>query len=52
VDTVWDAWLQYDLDGTDNSPVDGNLYDDDPSATATFGIFRSDDRFIYWVEVR
>jgi hypothetical protein len=52
VDTVWDAWLQYDLDGVDNVPPDGNLYDDNPSATATFGIFRSDDRFIYWEEVR
>jgi hypothetical protein len=52
VDTVWDSWLQYDFDGVDNVPVDGNLYDDDPSATATFGIFRSDDRFIYWEEMR
>jgi hypothetical protein len=52
VDTVWDSWLRYDFDGVDNAPVDGNLYDDNPSATATFGIFRSDDRFIYWEEAR
>ncbi len=52
VDTVWDTWLRYDFDGVDNLPADGNLYDDNPSATATFGIFRSDDRFIYWQEVK
>jgi MSHA biogenesis protein MshQ len=52
INTVWPSWLQYDLDSIDQ-PVplgDGNLYDDDPSATATFGIFRGDDRYLYWRE--
>lgn len=52
VNTVWPSWLQYDLDGIDQpTPLgDGNLYDDDPSVTATFGIFRGDDRYLYWRE--
>ncbi len=52
VTTVWPAWLQYDYDGDDQpTPLgDGNFYDDNPSATATFGIFRGDDRYLYWRE--
>lgn len=49
VNTVWPSWLQYDFDGVDQL-LDGNLYDDDSSATATFGIFRGDDRYRYWRE--
>ncbi|WP_148861651.1 DUF6701 domain-containing protein [Marinobacter fonticola] len=41
----WDApaWLEYDWDG------DGSQ--DDPSATATFGVYRGHDRVIYWREL-
>ena len=49
IDTVWPTWLKYDFDGVDQLG-DGNFYDDDPSATATFGIFRGDDRYLYWRE--
>lgn len=49
IDTVWDSWLRYDIDAID-LPLDGDLYDDNPSATATFGIFRGDDRYLYWRE--
>jgi len=49
ISTVWPSWLRYDLDGVDQSS-DGNLYDDNPAATATFGIFRGDDRYLYWRE--
>ncbi|MFQ3248461.1 MAG: MSHA biogenesis protein MshQ [Glaciecola sp.] len=37
-------WLKYDWDN------DGT-YDDDPSAVATFGIYRGNDRIIHWREV-
>jgi MSHA biogenesis protein MshQ len=37
-------WLEYDWDG------DG-LHDNDPSAVATFGLFRGNDRIIHWREV-
>ncbi|WP_430461587.1 DUF6701 domain-containing protein [Thalassolituus sp. LLYu03] len=37
------GWLQYDYD------EDGT--DDNPSATATFGVYRGHDRIIYWREV-
>ncbi|GGY38229.1 hypothetical protein GCM10011297_09230 [Bacterioplanes sanyensis] len=48
VDVTYDAatvlpWLQDDYDD------DGNL--DNPSGTATFGIYRGHDRVIYWREV-
>jgi MSHA biogenesis protein MshQ len=48
VDVTYDAatvlpWLQDDYDG------DGSL--DNPSGTATFGIYRGHDRVIYWREV-
>ncbi len=49
LNTVWPDWLQYDYDTIDQL-LDGNLYDDNPSATATFGIFRGDDRYLYWRE--
>jgi MSHA biogenesis protein MshQ len=37
-------WLEYDWDN------DG-AHDNDPSAIATFGVFRGNDRMIYWREV-
>ncbi|NOY71716.1 MAG: hypothetical protein GXP14_04970 [Gammaproteobacteria bacterium] len=43
VTTNWETWLRFDLDG-------GGLYNDSPSATATFGIFRGDDRYLDWRE--
>ena len=49
ITTTWPTWLQYDVDGVDQL-LDGNSYDDNPSATATFGIFRGDDRYLYWRE--
>ncbi|MEA3547815.1 MAG: DUF6701 domain-containing protein [Thermodesulfobacteriota bacterium] len=38
------AWLQYDWDN------DGS-HDNDPTATATFGIYRGNDRIINWQEI-
>lgn len=39
------AWLQVDSDG------DGT-WGESPSATATFGLFRGNDRFLFWREER
>ncbi|MDX1817290.1 MAG: DUF6701 domain-containing protein, partial [Marinobacter sp.] len=41
---VWNVadWLEFDQDG------DGTL--EDPSALATFGVYRGHDRVIYWQE--
>lgn len=46
IGVVYDAsdWLKYDWDN------DGS-YDDSPSAVATFGIYRGNDRIIHWREV-
>ncbi len=38
-----DSWLRYDWGS--------GSYIDNPDANATFGIYRGDDRFIYWREV-
>lgn len=43
------SWLLYDWKNTDTF-LDGP-YTDKPSATATFGIHRGNDRVIYWREV-
>jgi len=43
------VWLLFDWDNVDDS-FDGP-YDDNPSATATFGLFRGNDRIIYQREV-
>ncbi len=37
-------WLQFDWNGN-------GVYDNNPSAIATFGLFRGNDRVIYWREV-
>jgi MSHA biogenesis protein MshQ len=42
-------WLKYDW-GYDDEGVDG-LYDDNPRAVATFGIYRGNDRIIYQREI-
>ncbi|MBI4989678.1 MAG: hypothetical protein HZC23_12735 [Rhodocyclales bacterium] len=44
VDLSGQPWLQGRWDAVDQG-ADGNLYDDDPSARATFGVFR--DRVLY-----
>ena len=42
-------WLQFDWSNTDNN-FDGP-YDENPSAIATFGLYRGNDRIIYMREV-
>ena len=42
------AWLRYDWSW---NGVDAKEFDENPSATATFGIFRGNDRIIYQREV-
>ena len=42
-------WLKYRWNSVDENG-DSNFYDDDPTAVATFGIFRGNDRVIYWRE--
>jgi len=43
-------WLLSDWDGVDQL-ADGDLFDDDPSAIATFGIFNGNDSTIYLREL-
>lgn len=50
VDVEYDiySWLKYDWDW---NGVDEKSFDDNPTATATFGLFRGNDRIIYQREV-
>ena len=43
-------WFKFNWDGLDGSAGE-NLYDDNPSATLSFGLYRSNDRIISWREV-
>lgn len=43
-------WLKFDWNNIDEN-LDTNFYDDNPTAIATFGLFRGNDRIIYWREV-
>jgi hypothetical protein len=40
------AWLDFNWDGVDQE-TDGNLFDDNPTARATFGIYKGNSKFIY-----
>ena len=42
-------WFKYDWDNSDNN--NDGPYDDDPSAIATFGQFRGNNRIIYLREI-
>ncbi|MBA6297626.1 LamG domain-containing protein [Colwellia sp. MB02u-9] len=44
------SWLAFNWDTLDANN-DGNFYDDNPSATLSFGIYRGNDRIISWHEV-
>ena len=46
LDAAGVPWLKYNWDGIDQG-ADGNLWDDNPSARAVFGIYRGPDRRIY-----
>lgn len=40
------VWMRFNWDGVDQGD-DGNLFDDNPTARATFGIYKGNSRFIY-----
>lgn len=40
------AWLDFNWDGADQDN-DGNLFDDNPRARGTFGVYEGNSRFIY-----
>lgn len=44
------SWLKFDWDKVDQGN-DSLIYDDNPSAIMTFGIYRGNDRIIYYREV-
>jgi MSHA biogenesis protein MshQ len=43
-------WLKFNWNGIDEG-ADSNIFDDDPSGVATFGLYRGNDRIISWREV-
>ncbi len=43
IDATTIPWLRIDSSGD-------NIYMEDPSGTATFGLYRGDDRFLFWQE--
>ncbi len=49
-DPTIEHWLEFNWDGID-ADGDGNLFDDGPSATATFGIFGGNESTIFMREV-
>lgn len=40
------VWMRFNWDGVDQGG-DGNLFDDNPTARATFGIYKGNSKFIY-----
>lgn len=44
------AWFKFKWDALDGE-ADGNFYDDNPTATLNFGLYRANDRIISWREV-
>jgi MSHA biogenesis protein MshQ len=44
------SWLAFNWNTLDANN-DGNFYDDNPSATLSFGVYRGNDRIISWYEV-
>ncbi|MDP1665305.1 MAG: hypothetical protein Q8L79_09270 [Methylobacter sp.] len=40
------VWMRFNWDGVDQGS-DGNLFDDNPTARVTFGIYKGNSRFIY-----
>ncbi|MGB1263345.1 MAG: DUF6701 domain-containing protein, partial [Cognaticolwellia sp.] len=44
------SWLKFNWNSVDEGS-DGNIFDDNPSGVATFGLYRANDRIISWREV-
>ena len=44
------VWFKFKWDALDGQ-ADGNFYDDNPTATLNFGLYRANDRIISWREV-
>ena len=44
------TWLKFNWNTNDENN-DGNIFDDNPSGVATFGLYRGNDRIISWREV-
>ena len=45
------SWLLFNWNDNDEGN-DGNIFDDNPSGVATFGLYRGNDRIISWREVK